>query len=104
MAKQSRTSSTTSAPTPQEPELSQMEKETFEKVSSTLGAIDRAITAWDSSKSKPAALGERIAKLKRFQVSLNSWVKEFASKRGMSQENRLGSLVKFIDICYSYEN
>jgi len=88
---------------PSDPEFAQMEKETFEKVSVTLSAIDRAVSAWNASRIKPQDMGERIERLRRFQSSLNSWIKEFSRVKSASKERRLENLGKFIEICYSYE-
>ena len=89
---------------PSEPEFAQMENETFQKVSVTLSAIDKAVSAWNASRVKPEGVGERIERLRKFQSSLNSWVKEFSRVRNASMEKRLDTLGKFIEICYSYEN
>ncbi len=81
-----------------------MEKETFEKVSVTLSAIDKAVSAWNASRMKPEDMSERIERLRNFQSSLNLWTREFSRVKSASKEKRLENLGKFIEICYSYEN
>ena len=68
-----------------------------------MSAIDKAVSAWNTSRMKPEDMSERIEKLRNFQSSLNSWVKEFSRVKSASKERRLENLGKFIEICYSYE-
>ena len=89
---------------PSDERFVRMEQETFEKVSATISTIDRAVAAWTASPAKPGDVGTRIEKLKRFQGALNDWVKEYARLRGATRSRRMETLVRFIDICYAYEN
>ena len=86
-----------------EDEIIAIEKETMERVSKTISALEGAIATWDASPEKPEDLK---GKFKRYQAvldALSSWqVKALRSYGKGDIEERARLLWEFVDLCKVY--
>jgi len=81
-------------------EIEDLEELTREKVSSTLSAIDVAITSYDAAKKKPPALKPRVERLKKIKGALEKWEKEsLLNARTKDINASIERLTKFTQIC-----
>jgi hypothetical protein len=87
-----------------ESNISQIEKETIDKVNKTITVLEASIATWDATKEKPDDISDKFQRYKKFHDALAGW--ETKALKAMGKQERFDSRVKrleeFIDICYSY--
>ncbi len=86
-----------------ESEVVQMEKETMERVSKTISALESAMASWEMSPEKPEELKGKFAKYKIVHEALSAWQTKALRSYGKSDVGeRVRLLWEFVDLCRSY--
>ena len=86
-----------------EDEVIAIEKETMERVSKTISALEGAIATWDASADKPEDLKDKFIRYKRAHEALSGWqVKALRSYGKSGFEDRVKLIWEFVDICRAY--
>lgn len=88
-----------------EKRVSELEKETDERVSQALSSIETAISSWNTMKRKPPALTSAVEAMKRFRKAISEWEKKSLRARGrnLSLDERMDLLREFSEICEDFE-
>jgi hypothetical protein len=86
-----------------EDEVISIEKETMERVSKTISALEGAIATWDASADKPEDLKDKFKRYRAALEALSSWqVKALRSYGKGDIDERVGLLWAFVDLCKTY--
>lgn len=83
-----------------ESEIVLIEKETMEKVSGTISALESALASWELSEDKPEELKEKISRYKTVHEALSVWQTKALKAYGKSDVGeRVRLLREFVGIC-----
>jgi hypothetical protein len=87
-------------PNMSESEIADLEKETMERVSSTISALEGAMATWEASSEKPEELKEKFARYRMIHGILSNWqLRALKSYAKSDVEERVKLLWEFVDIC-----
>lgn len=90
-------------PVVNERNIDAIEKQTIQRVSKTLSALEVALATWDASKEKPLDLKLKYMKYRWLHEALSGWEKKTLQSRGKEDyRGRVGHLHEFVTICNSY--
>jgi hypothetical protein len=86
-----------------ESEVVRIEKETMERVSDTISALESAMASWEMSKDKPEELKGKFAKYRIVHEVLSNWQTKALKSYGKSDVGeRVRLLWEFVGLCKSY--
>jgi hypothetical protein len=86
-----------------ESEVVLIEKETMERVSDTISALEGAMASWEISKDKPEELRGKFAKYKVVHEALSNWQTKALKSYGKSDVGeRVRLLWEFVELCKSH--
>lgn len=91
-----------SPPNLSESDVVRIEKETMERVSDTISALEGAMASWEMSKDKPEELKGKFAKYKVVHEALSNWQTRALKTYGKSDiGERVRLLWEFVELCKS---
>ncbi len=83
-----------------EAEIIDLEKETMERVSSTISALESVIAQWDANPEKPADLKAKFVRYRMIHQELSAWqLKALKSYAKSDMGERVKLLWEFVDLC-----